>query len=418
MLRGNIPAKVDEKGRLKIPAAFLEKLKEHGDRFYVTSEEGDHARIYPMKVWGEIEQKLANISSYNRAKQKFLTRTNYYGQVVEIDGQGRVLIPAVLREAAQMKGDVEVMGQLTYLEVWNHARFMTIQWLAIKPGGLYVDATVGLGGHAIEIVRRLGAGGQFVGLDRDAAALEIARGRLAEFGDKVTLVHANFSQIGEVFAERRLPPADGVLADLGVSSMQLDLSERGFSFRERGPLDMRMDRDMEETAGNIVNTAGEKTLADLLYQIGEERDSRRIARTIVRARPIRDTEHLATVVAGARKVRGRQKLHPATKTFLALRIAVNREMEELGQFLSRVPATLSQGGRWVMLSYHSLEDRPVKQCFQRLAREGTLKILTKKVIQASDAEIAANPRARSAKMRVAEKIDSDQHGEPQGKAWL
>ena len=299
----------------------------------------------------------------------------------------------------------------------------TIHWLAIKPGGFYVDATVGLGGHAIEIVRRLGAGGQFVGLDRDAAALEIARARLAEFGDKVTLVHANFSQIGEVFAERRLPPADGVLADLGVSSMQLDLGERGFSFRERGPLDMRMDRDTEETADDIVNTAGEKALADLLYQLGEERDSRRIARTIVRARPIRDTEHLATVVAGVRKVRGRQKLHPATKTFLALRIAVNREMEELGQFLSRVPATLSQGGRWVMLSYHSLEDRPVKQCFQRLAREGALKILTKKVIQASDAEIAANPRARSAKMRVAEKIDSDQpatagqHGAPQGKAW-
>jgi 16S rRNA (cytosine1402-N4)-methyltransferase len=293
----------------------------------------------------------------------------------------------------------------------------TIHWLAIKPDGLYVDATVGLGGHAIEIVRRLGAGGQFVGLDRDAAALQIARARLAEFGDKVTLVHANFSQIGEVFAERRLRPADGVLADLGVSSMQLDTGERGFSFRERGPLDMRMDRDMEETADDIVNTVEEKALADLLYQLGEERDSRRIARSIVRARPIRDTEHLATVVAGARKVRGRQKLHPATKTFLALRIAVNREMEELGQFLSRVPATLSQGGRWVMLSYHSLEDRPVKQSFQRLAREGTLKILTKKVIQASDAEIAANPRARSVKMRVAEKMDSDQHGEPLGKAW-
>ena len=159
----------------------------------------------------------------------------------------------------------------------------TMDWLAIKPGGLYVDATVGLGGHAIEIVRRLGAGGRLVGLDRDAEALEIARGRLAEFGDKVTLVHANFSQIGEVFAERRLPPADGVLADLGVSSMQLDLGERGFSFARARPLDMRMDRDMEETAADIVNTVEEKALADLLYQLGEERDSRRIARTIVRA---------------------------------------------------------------------------------------------------------------------------------------
>jgi 16S rRNA (cytosine1402-N4)-methyltransferase len=292
-----------------------------------------------------------------------------------------------------------------------------MEWLAIKPDGLYVDATVGLGGHSVEIVRRLGSGGRLVGLDRDTQALEIARDRLSEFGDKVTLVHANFSQIGEVFAERGLPPADGVLADLGVSSMQLDLGERGFSFRAQGPLDMRMDREAEGTASEIVNTAGEKELADLLYQLGEERDSRRIARVIVRARPIRDTEHLATVVAGARSVRGRQKLHPATKTFLALRIAVNREMEELGQFLSRVPATLSPGGRWVILSYHSLEDRPVKQCFQRLGQQGVLKILTKKVIQASDAEVQANPRARSVKMRVAEKIEPDQHGMLQQKEW-
>jgi 16S rRNA (cytosine1402-N4)-methyltransferase len=280
----------------------------------------------------------------------------------------------------------------------------TTSWLAVKPSGFYVDATVGLGGHAIEVARRLEAGGRLLGLDQDAQALEIARARLSEFGDKVTLVHANFSQIGEVFAERRLPPADGVLADLGVSSMQLDLGERGFSFRSRGPLDMRMDRNADETAADIVNTVEEKQLADLLYQYGEERDSRRIARNIVRARPIRDTEHLATVVAGARSARGRQKLHPATKTFLALRIAVNREMEALGQFLSRVPATLSPGGRWVMLSYHSLEDRQVKQAFQRFAQDGTLKVLTKKVIQASDAEVAANPRARSVKMRVAEKI--------------
>ncbi len=305
----------------------------------------------------------------------------------------------------------------------------TLDWLAIKPDGLYVDATLGLAGHSIEIARRLGPGGRLVGLDRDAQALEIARGRLAEFGGKVTLVHANFSQIGEVFAERALPPADGVLADLGVSSMQLDLGERGFSFRAKGPLDMRMDREAEETAADIVNTADEKALADLLYQFGEERDSRRIARKIVRARPIRDTEHLATVVAGARNARGRQKLHPATKTFLALRIAVNREMEELGQFLSRVPATLSPGGRWVMLSYHSLEDRQVKQCFQRLAQERVLKILTKKVVQASDAEIADNPRARSVKMRVAEKTGlgssmseaedaPDQHGTPHEDEWL
>jgi 16S rRNA (cytosine1402-N4)-methyltransferase len=292
----------------------------------------------------------------------------------------------------------------------------TIHWLAMKPGGLYVDATVGLGGHAVEIARRLGAGGLLVGLDRDSEAIEIARGRLQEFGEKVTLVHTSFSRIGEVFAERRLPPADGVVADLGVSSLQLDAGERGFSFRARGPLDMRMDqsaaREESQIAAEIVNRADEKELADLLYRFGEERDSRRIARAIVRARPIRDTEHLATVVAGVRRTRGRQKLHPATKTFLALRIAVNREMEELEQFLMRVPATLSPGGRWVMLSYHSLEDRLVKRQFQRLAQQGMLRILTKKVIRPSSAEIAANPRARSAKMRVAEKKGPDQHGAP------
>src|ERR1700726_1806277 len=179
---------------------------------------------------------------------------------------------------------------------------------------------------------------------------------------------------------------------------------------------MRMDAEGELTADEIVNQWSEKEIADLLYREADEHNSRRIAKAIVRARPLRDTAHLATTVAGARKQWGRQKLHPATKTFLALRIAVNREMEELGQFLSRVPATLSHGGRWVMLSYHSLEDRPVKQCFQRLAHEGALKILTKKVIRASDAEIAANPRARSVKMRVAEKIDPDQHGKPQEEA--
>ncbi len=302
-----------------------------------------------------------------------------------------------------------------------------MDWLAIKPDGLYVDATLGLGGHAFEIARRLRAGGRLVGLDRDTQALQIARERLREFEDKVTLVHASFSQIGEVFAERRLPPADGVLADLGVSSMQLEFAGRGFSFRERGPLDMRMDQGSSlgaytgetGTADEIVNTAGEKELADLLYHYAEERDSRRIARNIVRARPIQDTEHLAKVVAGARTQRGRQKLHPATKTFLALRIAVNREMEELGQFLSRVPATLSPEGRWVMISYHSLEDRPVKQCFQRLAQEGTLKILTKKVIRSSDAEVEANPRARSAKMRVAEKLFSEPPDatEPEDVRW-
>ena len=278
-----------------------------------------------------------------------------------------------------------------------------LEWLRIRPEGTYVDATVGTGGHALAIAERLTTG-RLVGLDRDPRALEIARERLGPHERKVVLVHAEFSRIGEVAGNLRLPPLDGVVADLGVSSLELDSPERGFSFRWAGPLDMRMNPDGPLTAAEIVNQWPERDLANLLYQKADERDSRRIARAIVRSRPIRDTVHLATVVAGGRKARGRQKLHPATKTFLALRIAVNREEEELEQFLSRTPATLNLGGRWVVLSYHSLEDRIVKHAFQRLAREEGFRILTKKVIQPREEEVRRNPRARSAKMRVTEKI--------------
>jgi len=278
-----------------------------------------------------------------------------------------------------------------------------LEFLRIRPDGVYADTTVGTGGHLIEIARRL-ITGRALGMDRDPQALAIARERLGPHERQVILVQSDFSNIGEVATAHNLPPFDGVIADLGVSSLELDSPERGFSFRWAGPLDMRMSPDSPLTADEIVNQWPEKELADLLYRKAEERDSRRIARAIVRARPIRDTAHLATVVAGGRRARGRQRLHPATKTFLALRIAVNREEEELGQFLSRTPATLNLGGRWIVLSYHSLEDRLVKHEFQRFARDGGFQVLTKKVIQPGDAEIAANPRARSAKMRVIEKV--------------
>jgi len=297
-----------------------------------------------------------------------------------------------------------------------------IEWLRIRPEGAYADVTAGTGGHSIEIARRLTTG-RLLAIDRDPKALEIARERLKPFEEKVVLVQADFSRIGELQNERKMPAFDGVLADLGISTLELDSPERGFSFRWAAPLDMRMRPDAPLTAEEIVNHWSEKDLADLLYQKAEERDSRRIARAIVRARPIRDTEHLATVVAGVRKVRGRQRLQPATKTFLALRIAVNREEEELEQFLSRTPATLSSGGRWVVLTYHSLEDRPVKQAFQRLEREGSFRVLTRKVIRPSQDEIRNNPRARSAKMRVAEKIvritkfaGRPEHEDPPGSA--
>ena len=282
-----------------------------------------------------------------------------------------------------------------------------LEWLRIRPDGTYVDATVGTGGHALEIARRLTTG-RLVGMDRDPQALEIARERLKEFEGRVILMHTEFSKIHEVVSGLKLAAVDGVIADLGVSSLELDTPERGFSFRWPAALDMRMNPEESLAAAEIVNQWSEKDLANVLYQFGEEHESRKIARAIVRARPIRDTEHLATVVAGARKARGRQRLHPATKTFLALRIAVNRELEELGQFLNRTPATLNSGARWAILSYHSLEDRMVKRGFQELARTGGFKILTKKVVQPDEAEIQRNPRARSAKLRVMEKRAPEQ----------
>ena len=279
-----------------------------------------------------------------------------------------------------------------------------LQWLRIRADGTYIDATLGAGGHSEAIAERLSSG-RLISLDRDAQALQIAQERLKRFGSRVKCVLSPFSRIAEAAREWGIPPVDGVLADLGVSSMQLDRPERGFSFREAGPLDMRMAGNEDElTAEEIVNRWPEKELADLLYREAEEHDSRRIARAIMRARPIRDTAHLATVVAGARKHWGRQRLHPATKTFLALRIAVNREMEELGQFLSRTPATMNSRGRWVVLSYHSREDRMVKHAFQEGERQGTLRVLTRHVIQPTEVEKAANPRSRSAKLRCAERV--------------
>jgi 16S rRNA (cytosine1402-N4)-methyltransferase len=282
-----------------------------------------------------------------------------------------------------------------------------LEWLDIKPEGTYVDATLGAAGHSSAIAQRLSSG-RLISLDRDAQALALAKQRLTSFGanleSKVTLVHAAFSTIAEVVHELGIPTVDGVLADLGVSSMQLDRAERGFSFREAAALDMRMDTVNDElTADEIVNHWSEHELADLLYREADEHDSRRIAKAIVRARPVRDTAHLATTVAGARKQWGRQRLHPATKTFLALRIAVNREMEELGQFLSRTPATITPGGRLVVVTYHSREDRLVKHAFQQGERDGTLRVLTKHVIVPGERELYENPRSRSAKLRCAER---------------
>ena len=301
-----------------------------------------------------------------------------------------------------------------------------IDFLAVQRGGTYIDATVGLGGHSYEIARRLGALGHLIGLDKDPAALEAARAKLtpgqAKFGPtgsgdlerssekdwpKITLVHSSFAEVGERFGSG---VADGLLADIGVSSLQLQNAARGFSFQAEGPLDMRMDPQAELTAEQVVNHIDERKLADVIYEFGEERRSRRIARAIVRSRPIRSTAHLADVISAAARPMNRGKneydrrIHPATRTFQALRIFVNRELDDLRELLEAAPQLLKPGGRVVIISFHSLEDRIVKDAFRDGAKLGHYKLLTKKPVTAQEEEIDRNPRSRSAKLRAVEKV--------------
>ena len=278
-----------------------------------------------------------------------------------------------------------------------------LHFLAPKPGGVYVDATVGTGGHAAALLERFSTV-RLIGLDKDSMALEIAQERLLPFHPRYRLVHTSYEKLTDTLDRLGQGSVDGILADLGVSTLQLDAPERGFSFQAAGPLDMRMDPESPATAADLINHASEEELAGLLRRLGEEPNAKKIARAIVRSRPVRDTRHLATIVTGTWVAKGRQKLHPATRTFLALRIAVNREQEELAQFLSRVPVALAPGGRVVILSYHSLEDRPVKQAFRCEAAAGRFRLLTKKVVRPTAAEVGVNPRARSAKLRAAEKL--------------
>ena len=278
-----------------------------------------------------------------------------------------------------------------------------IEILNVQPDGFYIDATLGAGGHAEEILRRLDKG-KLLGLDRDPAALAAAGQRLKGFGEKLIILHGDFAQIDALHAASGLPPADGLLADLGVSSLQLGDASRGFSFSSPGPLDMRMDPAAGATAADLVNKMSERELADLIFNFGEERHSRRIARAIVKGRPFRLTTQLAQVVTRAIPSRtALRHLHPATRTFQALRLAVNRELECLESLLTHVLGVLKPGGRVVVLSFHSLEDRIVKRTFQAWQRQEQAHILTRRVVRPSEEEVRANPRSRSAKMRAAEK---------------
>jgi 16S rRNA (cytosine1402-N4)-methyltransferase len=280
-----------------------------------------------------------------------------------------------------------------------------IDFLNVRRGGTYIDATVGLGGHSYEIAKRLGAPGHLIGLDKDPAALAIAQAKLnGEDWPRITLLQCSFAEVGSRFGKDF---ADGILADIGVSSLQLNDASRGFSFQADGPLDMRMDPRSERTAEQVVNHLDERELADVIYEFGEERRSRRIARAIVRSRPIRSTAHLADVIsAAARPMNSEQRrIHLATRTFQALRIFVNRELDDLKALLEAAPRILEPGGRVVVISFHSLEDRIVKDAF----RAGSIKdkyfrVLTKKPLTASQEEQDRNPRARSAKLRAAERV--------------
>jgi 16S rRNA (cytosine1402-N4)-methyltransferase len=285
-----------------------------------------------------------------------------------------------------------------------------LEYLAIQPDGVYLDMTAGPGGHTAAIAARLealGGPGRVIACDRDAESLALARRNTAALANRIHFHQTSFSKVGEALATEEVSQLDkvrvnGLLADLGVSRDQLTEGARGFSLMSDGPLDMRMDRGQQQTAADFVNFESEKDLADLIFTFGEERRSRKIARAIVRARPITTTGQLAKTIEGVVPRTG--KIHPATQTFMALRIAVNSEMEELDALLESIPRLVQPGGRVVILTFMSLEDRKVKQSFQAMARNGQARILTRHVVRPSEQEIRTNPPSRSAKLRALELI--------------
>ena len=296
----------------------------------------------------------------------------------------------------------------------------TLELLVTNLAGTYIDGTLGRGGHAVEILKRLSPEGRLIGLDRDAEAIEQTKEILKPYGKRAVRIHGNFANMKELCGQIGVTEVDGVLLDLGVSSPQFDVAERGFSFAKDGPLDMRMDRTQGRTAADLVNEDDEETLANLIYRLGEDRDSRRIARAIVLERQhgrIERTLKLSEIVERAKGGR-HGPIHPATQTFQALRMAVNTELESLAAGLEAGLSMLREGGRIAVITFHSLEDRPVKEFFKRhtvkreslqqggeklVYNEPAVRLLTKKPLTASKQELADNPRSRSAKLRAAER---------------
>lgn len=313
----------------------------------------------------------------------------------------------------------EIVGETGFNKNGNSSAHLPVMlsevllWLRPRSGGVYVDCTVGYCGHGMEILRASQPNGILLGIDRDGQAINANRQRLQSFGNRAILIKAHFMELRSILAERRIARVDGVLFDLGVSSAQLDEPSRGFSFQSEGPLDMRMDQSSGPTAADIVNGLSEADLADMIYRWGEERYSRRIARAVARARqqqPLTTTRQLTSVIESA--VPGhyrRGRIHCATRTFQALRIAVNRELEYLETSLRDAADSLSTGARLCVISFHSLEDRIVKQTFKALSSEagGDLEILTKRPQVPSEEEKESNPRSRSAKLRVMQRVDKE-----------
>jgi 16S rRNA (cytosine1402-N4)-methyltransferase len=280
-----------------------------------------------------------------------------------------------------------------------------VSFLAPRPDGVYVDCTVGLGGHTAALLAA--GGGRVIGVDRDAQALTAAGDRLSSWGERATLVHADYRELRAVVRRLGIESVQGVLADLGVSSMQLDDAARGFSFRQGGPLDMRMDPSKGTPLAGLLETVDEKTLADVIFQFGEERKSRRVARAILAARDrgeLRNTAELASAVRRGAGGGGWQRIDPATRTFQALRIWVNGELDGLDEFVDDAVGLLAREGRLAIIAFHSLEDRIVKRATRRLAEQGVIKLITRRPVQPGEEEVTGNPRARSAKLRVVEKM--------------
>jgi 16S rRNA (cytosine1402-N4)-methyltransferase len=306
--------------------------------------------------------------------------------------------------------------------IWEHVPVLYDEALAglqVRSGGSYLDGTLGAAGHAAGILRASDPGGTLLGLDADPEAVAFAREKLRPFGSRARLRVANFRQMAAIAREEGLKSIDGILLDLGLSSRQLADPERGFSFSQEGPLDMRMDTGSGTTAASLVNSLPEEELADLLWRYGEEHRSRRIARAIVAARPVTSTAQLAAIVA--RSAGGGQRIHPATRTFQALRIVVNDELQALAEVLPQARDLLRPGGRLAIISFHSLEDRLVKQFFQQESRDcicppdlpvcrcghrATLAIVNRKPIRPTEGEVERNPRSRSARLRIAERLPS------------